>query len=1037
MLGSSKQLTNQEFEQSEFEQLKLFSSNQRKLKPGSIVADYYEIIRSLDIEKSIVTYLVRDRRDREESCYVLELVTYSSKLINQERCQGKVKWLKRLSTHVQIPKLYDHVVESNQCYFVYEYVEGETLAALFHNRNFNEAEIVGLLQDLARIYDFLIKGNILDYNILPHNILRSKANNRYILSNFKGLFKVKRSASPLTVKQQKLLWHHHLKLCGKLLIQFLIGNYSNPQSRSQNIAADWKTRVNLSPHVQSILSKIISAQECDRFNSLQEIMAECQPLLKIQQVIGDKYRLIRYLGDHNGIKTYIARNLDNQQLESALWIVKQMAIYEDNVEIVSTKIEKVAVEVDRANKSEILPKMELIKELDAEQQELYLVRGYCQGTSLTKKLSQNPNFSLAEVVELLAQSLQSLVAIHEQNLIHQNIKPTNLIVSANEDPILFVDLGILNNFQPSKNMVNNADGYKPPEQLIGRPTQSSDIYALGMVIIKVLEGLSWSDGLSSFATDNLVWQNKLSMTAFDWLVPILEKMIHTDVANRYQFSLEVLQDVKNKGSRQQVNLFLPSDDSPKYLDNVSPRFVFSVANWTKNILAVVVLLLCSFGCFEFLMPTLRPRYLTYQGYQQLSSTQPEKALANFEKALNLKPQKNEALLGKAEALSKLRRFAPALSIYRNLLVADGSDIDSLIGRGDLHFDVGNYAQALGDYNRVLKSQPDHLHALARKGKILYSLSRYREAFTVQEKALANDLSMDVKLLSDSADTALALGKNHRALNQFTRVENIAPLKPYLWQNKVLALQHLERFEDAIATSYDVLESYEHALKQEPENLRLRLGQGEFFQQLERDRMASKAYEAAIAINPNSDQAWLGLSKVFLGNQKYAEALHAVERAIVLNGESFQAWHTKGVILQQNQEDLEKALVAYNQAISLNKYFFPAWRDRSFAFIAQKDYAQAVQSLKKAVKIAPHDLGSWLKLSVAFQKVPNLDGSLNALDRVIALQPRNSEHWLKKGSLVELQKKYTQACNIYLQAMEVAPDFKITGAINRLGCDAKN
>ena len=1038
MLGSSNhQLSHQNSTKSELEQLKLLSPNSKKLAPRSIVAEHYEVVSFLDIDKSVVAYLVNDRRDQEDSLYVLELVFCSSESINHERCQEKIKWLKRLSTHVQIPKLYDYVVFENQCFLVYEYVEGKTLATLLHHQKLNEAEIVGLLQDLARIYDFLIKGNILDYNFIPHNFLRSNANERYILSNLQGLFTVKKSSSPLTIQQQKLLWCHHLKICGQFLIQFLIGNYSPQLGHGKNIAFDWKKRINLSPHGQSILGKMIAREEGNHFNSLQEIMAECQPLLKIQQSIGDKYRLIRYLGDQNNLKTYIASDLNQQSSGSVFLIIKQISIYDDDTENFNKKLQQVQLEVDRTRKLDLIPEMELIQEVNDDEQELYLVRGYCQGISLTKKLTQNTEFLIAEILDLLAKSLKSLVAIHEHNLIHQNIKPSNLIIAGNEDPIIFVDMGILNNFLSSKNIAQNADSYKPPEQLIGRPTQSSDIYALGMVIIQVLKTLSWSESSSPIAVENLVWQEKLKTNDCSWLVPILEKMVHTDVANRYQSSWEVERDLELKSVHQPEESISLSKDSPKNSTAFAWLPLRKLASWKKNTMAVVALILCSFGALELLMPTIRPKYWTSQGYQQLSYAQPEKALANFETALNLKPQKTDTLLGKANALSQLQHFSPALSIYRQLLATNQSDVTSLLGRGNIHFDLGNYTEALNDYNQVLKSQPDQPHALARKGKILHSLSRYREAFTVQKKALAIESNNNVSLLSDAANTALALGKNHRALNQFTRVENIAPLQPYLWQNKVRVLQNQERFEEALKHSYTVLENYEQALQKEPQNLQLRLGQGKFFLQLQRDRMASKAYQSAIAIDPNSDAAWLGLGEVFLNNKKYTEALAAVEKAIILNPESFQAWHTKGLILQQSQQDLEQALVSYNRAIDLNRYYFPAWRDRSFVLLAQEDYEQAIKSLKKSVKIAPQDLKSWLQLSVAFQKVPNLEGSVNAMNRVIALQPRNSDYWLQKGSLIELQKQGAQACNLYRQAMAVAPNLKITEAIERLGCDQKN
>jgi serine/threonine protein kinase len=101
----------------------------------------------------------------------------------------------------------------------------------------------------------------------------------------------------------------------------------------------------------------------------------------------------------------------------------------------------------------------------------------------------------ARVVKEVAEALQ---AIHAQDIIHRDIKPTNIIVTADPDGaerVKIVDFGIAKKVGGGEGqdltepgMVAATVHYASPEQLRGKPEKRSDIYALGVVLYEILTG---------------------------------------------------------------------------------------------------------------------------------------------------------------------------------------------------------------------------------------------------------------------------------------------------------------------------------------------------------------------------------------------------------------------------------------------------------------------------------------------------------------------------------------------------------------------
>ncbi|NEQ84511.1 MAG: protein kinase, partial [Moorea sp. SIO2I5] len=129
---------------------------------------------------------------------------------------------------------------------------------------------------------------------------------------------------------------------------------------------------------------------------------------------------------------------------------------------------------------------------------LILVTEYIDGITLQSYLEQRGKLSTTEVTTFLTQIADALVHAHANNVIHRDIKLSNILVTGDHQNRRFVlvDFGIsrmAEGIQTIKRVAGTYH-YMAPEQLRGRPCEQSDLWALGVCAYSLLTGIKPFEG---------------------------------------------------------------------------------------------------------------------------------------------------------------------------------------------------------------------------------------------------------------------------------------------------------------------------------------------------------------------------------------------------------------------------------------------------------------------------------------------------------------------------------------------------------------
>ena len=270
--------------------------------------------------------------------------------------------------------------------------------------------------------------------------------------------------------------------------------------------------------------------------------------------LAGRYRIIDKLGCGGFAITYTAQDLQNPGNPPC--VIKEILFPKsDNPQVLERARRRFKREVQALqtlrNDSRI---PELFNHFE-ENDNFYLVQEFIQGTPLTQELPPGQQWNESQAIAFLREIIEILIFIHQANVIHRDLTPSNLIRRTQDRKIALIDFGAvkeistLTSSSTGEILTSQAigtDGYMPAEQYNPQsaPRPYNDIYEVGIIAIQALTGRHPRNLPHDPDTCEIIWDHLTSEKVSKRLKKILNKMVRFNFQQRYQSATEVLQALK-------------------------------------------------------------------------------------------------------------------------------------------------------------------------------------------------------------------------------------------------------------------------------------------------------------------------------------------------------------------------------------------------------------------------------------------------------------------------------------------------------------
>ena len=176
----------------------------------------------------------------------------------------------------------------------------------------------------------------------------------------------------------------------------------------------------------------------------------------------------------------------------------------------------------------------------------YIVMEYVDGPSLQQLMTVKPPApSLAMNIAL--DICRGLIAAHEQNIIHRDIKPQNILLTSDQIAKIS-DFGVARILEATTDYAGTITGtrrYMAPEQYEGSYDYRADLYSTGLILYEIFMGKYPFRGKTQDEvqvrkqSEDIEFGDRLSGD----MRQVLQKALHRDVQARYQTASELYNDL--------------------------------------------------------------------------------------------------------------------------------------------------------------------------------------------------------------------------------------------------------------------------------------------------------------------------------------------------------------------------------------------------------------------------------------------------------------------------------------------------------------
>ena len=398
----------------------------------------------------------------------------------------------------------------------------------------------------------------------------------------------------------------------------------------------------------------------------------------------------------------------------------------------------------------------------------------------------------------------------------------------------------------------------------------------------------------------------------------------------------------------------------------------------------------------------------------------------------------------------------AIKDFNQAIELTPDDLEIYKIRGDARSTLGDYKGAIDDYNHVLKLNPDDLELRKKHEEIKKILEVLRKDGTVVRRTIIRtgiesgpssgdvsnyiqrgheksakgdyagaieDLTQAIKLKPDDTQTRSSRASVREKIADYAGAiedyTNIIEYNPNDGSAYILRAQVRLKLKDFIGAIAD----YNQALKLKPDDSYFILNnRGRAKLESGNHTGAIEDFTEAIKLQPNGTYGYnnRGLAKRKLG--EYAAAIEDHNQAIKLKPNETNAYRLRGHV-KVELEDYTGAIEDYTQVIKLNPENSFAYIDRGNAKHKSKDFDGAIEDYNHAIKLKPKYANAYKDRGLAKVALKDYDGAIADYDKAIELNPKFAKAYHNRGLAKEALGQHEAAKADFDKAKEIDPNIE--------------
>src|SRR5271165_1775112 len=210
-------------------------------------------------------------------------------------------------------------------------------------------------------------------------------------------------------------------------------------------------------------------------------------------LIGGRYRLEAQIGRGGMSSVYRAFDIVLERPVAIKLMHREIAADSDQLE----RFRREARSVAQLNHPHVVTVIDAGEEPSTDEEPPgegtpYIVLEYVEGDTLKDMIRREGPLEIPQAIAYAIEIARALGAAHEHQIVHRDVKPHNILVSA-EGGAKITDFGIARTLSEEgltmAGRVLGTTDYVSPEQALGEPvTGQSDLYSLGVVLYEMLSG---------------------------------------------------------------------------------------------------------------------------------------------------------------------------------------------------------------------------------------------------------------------------------------------------------------------------------------------------------------------------------------------------------------------------------------------------------------------------------------------------------------------------------------------------------------------